>query len=256
MRVGVCFPQNNFFCAFVHAADVSEKDAFNLRRSHGQSQISPDLLRNFVQAANHAQFQTPAGGGVGNTVVQTHQVHRPTANVRQNDRGFIQQIRLGQYRGVALGEQGNLCDSDCVGTSFKTERNRRAVSEEILTEFLLVPTEAGKRQPSRKMYSAGGVSFTEFQLFRNCGQRQQVVVFRQGFVLLEGLAAASDNVIFAAKFQYIFLRIRLVLVLNQPCREGEIFRFHCGIAIVDAYGQEIVAHFLHLFDFLISRSST
>ena len=234
MGVGVRFPLNDLPGPPVHAAGVISEHALNLCRRHGQAKRTAHLLRDLIQAADHAQLQAPAGGGVGDPVIQAHQVHRPASDVRQNDGRLVQQLRLGQHGGVALGEQGHLRDSDGVRDSLEAKEHGPAVPEEVGPEFLLVPPKAGEGKPCRQMDGGCGVRLTAGQLLGDGGEGQEVVVIRQGFVLLERLAAAAHHIELAVILQHILLGIRLMLVLHQPGGEGNMGAFHGG-----AYGQGI-----------------
>ena len=97
-----------------HPAGAAPQGAFDLSGRHGQPEQPAHLFADLVNAADHAQFQAPAGSSVGDAVVQPHQIHRPTADVRHDDGRLVQQFRLGQDGGIALGKQGHLLDGDGV----------------------------------------------------------------------------------------------------------------------------------------------
>ena len=237
--VGVRFPLNDLPGPPVHAAGVISEHALNLCRRHGQAKRTAHLLRDLIQTADHPQLQASAGGGVGDPVVQAHQVHRPAPDVRQNDRRLVQQFRLGQHGGVALGEQGHLRDGDGAGAPLKPEGHESTVPEKVVPEFLLVSPEAGEGKASRQMHRSGAVRFAAGQFLGDGGEGQEVVILRGGFVLLERLAAATYHIEFAAVFQHILLGIQLMLILHQSGGEGNTGAFHGGVAVIHAYGQGI-----------------
>ena len=105
MDIGVCLPVNNFSGILVDMDSIAAQHAFHLCRRHRQAQRAADLLTDLIQTADHAKFQTAAGRCIGDTVVQTHQIHRPATDIRHDHRRLIQQDALGQDCGIALREQ-------------------------------------------------------------------------------------------------------------------------------------------------------
>ena len=55
----------------VHAAGLSSQHLLHLGVGNRQSHIPADLFFHFIHAADHAKFQTAAGGGIGDAVIQT-----------------------------------------------------------------------------------------------------------------------------------------------------------------------------------------
>src|SRR5699024_313828 len=117
-----------------------------------------------------------------------------TADVHEQQRRFVgQQIRFGHQGRKTLGKQLHICNGDAVFHALVTELNRLGRTKQIAAELRLVPAIAGQRQtrrdPDRTL--SGGTSAADFLCQR--GQRQQVVVFVDGFVALNRLPSGSAN---------------------------------------------------------------
>ena len=115
----------------VHPAGTAPQGAFDLSGRHGQPEQPAHLFADLINAADHAKFQAPAGSGVGDAVIQPHQIHRPAANVRHNDGRLVQQFRLGQYGGIALGKQGHLLDGDGVVLPLVAKRDSASIPIQV-----------------------------------------------------------------------------------------------------------------------------
>ena len=197
----------------VHPAGAAPQGAFDLSGSHGQPKQPAHLFADFIDTADHAQFQTPAGGSVGDAVVQTHQIHRPAAYVSYDDGRLVQQLRLGQDGGIALGKQGHLLDGDGIVLPLIAKRNGAPIPVQIRTEGLLVPAKAGQGQTCRQVDAGGVLRTPVLQLLGDGCQGKQIVVLRLGLIPLKGLTTAAHHIVSAAALQYIFLGVRLVFVL-------------------------------------------
>ena len=97
-------PLDQLLCFTRQAGCGSTHYTFDLRIGQGQTEGSAELFGDLIQAANHPQLQAPAGGGIGHLIVHLHQVHCPATDVRYNHRGLLQQLRLPDHSGIALGE--------------------------------------------------------------------------------------------------------------------------------------------------------
>ena len=198
----------------VHPAGAAPQGAFDLSGSHGQPKQPAHLFADFIDTADHAQFQTPAGGSIGDAVVQTHQIHRPAAYICHDDGRLVQQLRLGQDGGIALGKQGHLSDGDGIVLPLIAKRNGTPIPVQIRTEGLLVPAKAGQGQ-ARRQVDAGGVFRTPvLQLLGDSCQGKQIVVLCLSLISLKGLATAAHYIVSVAVFQHIFLGVRLMFVLH------------------------------------------
>ena len=132
--------------AVIHADSAAPQDTLDLHVRHGHAEHLTRLLADLIQAADHAQLQASAGSGVGDAVVQPHQVHCPAANVCHDDGGLVQQLRLGQHGGVALGEQHHIREVNGVVPALIAEAHGLTAPKQVVPELLLVPSEAGQGQ--------------------------------------------------------------------------------------------------------------
>ena len=130
---------NDFFRVLVHMAGIAAQNAFNLRCRHRQAKAAADLLADLIQAADHPKFQTAAGGGVGDAVVQPHEIHRPAADIRNDDGWLIQQATLRQRCGIALRIQRHFGDRDDIVLSFIAEGHRFTAPAQVVPERFLIP---------------------------------------------------------------------------------------------------------------------
>ena len=115
--------------AVIHADSAAPQDTLDLHVCHGHAEHLTRLLADLIQAADHAQLQASAGSGVGDAVVQPHQVHR-----------------LGQHGGVALGEQHHIRKANGIVPALIAEVHRLAIPEQVVPKLLLVPSKAGQGQ--------------------------------------------------------------------------------------------------------------
>ena len=81
----------------IHTAGLSSQNTLHLGVGYRQPGIPADLFFRFINAANHAKLQAAAGGSVGDAVVQPHEIHRPAADIHEQNRRLI----LDEFR-VAL----------------------------------------------------------------------------------------------------------------------------------------------------------
>ena len=120
---------------------------------------------------------------MGDAVVQTHQIHRPAAYVSHDDGRLVQQLRLGQDGGIALGKQGHLLDGDGIVLPLIAKRNGAPIPVQIRTEGLLVPAKAGQGQTCRQVDAGGVLRTPVLQLLGDGCQGKQIVVLRLGLIL-------------------------------------------------------------------------
>ena len=227
----------------IHAAGVTAQDALDLSRGHGHAHHAADLFADLIDAADHAQLQAAAGGGVGNAVVQPHQIHRPAPDVRHDDGRFVQQTALGQHGCIALGEQFYITDGHRVLISLIAEQDRSAVPQQVLPELLFIPAKAGEGETGSQQDCGRPLRVSILQFFGDGCQRQQVVVHGLGLVFLKGLASTAYHIVPALIFQNILLGVRLMLICNQAGGKRKVGRFHSGIPMIHANGDNI-AHLL------------
>ena len=233
MDIGVCLPVNNFSGILVDMDSIAAQHAFHLCRRHRQAKAAADLLTNLIQTADHAKFQTAAGRCIGNTVVQSHQIHGPSTDIRHDHRRLIQQDALGQNCGITLREQGHLADSDGVFLSLIAKIYRFPIPEQIITECIFLPSKAGEGQSGRQMDLCRRLRMTEGELLCDGCQRKEVVVLCLRFILLKRLTPAAHHIEFSTVFQHVLQRIWLMLIRHQTGGEREMGRFHSGIAVVN-----------------------
>ena len=67
---------------------ISCQHTFHLGVGNGQACLPADLFLRFIDASDHSQLQASAGGGVGDSIVQPHEVHGPASDVHKEHRGF------------------------------------------------------------------------------------------------------------------------------------------------------------------------
>ena len=226
------------------ATGVAAQDALDLSCGQGQPLRAAHLLADLIDAADHAQLQTAAGCGIGDAVVQTHQVHCPAADIRYNDGRLVQQAALGQHGGIPLGKQLHIGYGHRILAPLVAEQRGLPIPQQVCTEPRLVPAKAGKRQPGGKHSRAGMSSIPVFQLLGDCRKCQQVVIFRPGLVLLQRLTATAHNVVFSVIFQHVFLCVRLMFIGNQTGRKAEMRRFHGRVAVCRVLRSSRAASFL------------
>ena len=95
------------------------------------------------QVLDHAELQAAVGRSVGNTIVQSHEIHRPAADVHEKDRRLILDEFGGKSDGgVPLREQFHILDGDFVGDSFEFEAHQLGRTQEVFPERFLFPAKA------------------------------------------------------------------------------------------------------------------
>ena len=238
------------------AAGITPQDALDLRRCQRKTQDASHLFADLIDAADHAPLQAAAGGGIGEAVVQAHQVHCPATDVRHDDGRFIQQLRLGQHSGIALGEQFHIPDGDGIVPALIAEGHRFAVPQQIGTELLLVPAKTGQGQAGSQNDGAGALGIAAVQFPGDGCQGQQIVVLRPGLVFLQRLPAAAYHIVRTAVFQHILLGVRLMLIGHQPRGEGTVDSFHGCVTVVHADDVSLAHRAPPPFSFLVAMSWT
>ena len=150
---------------------------------------------------------------------------------------------MGQHGSIALGEQFYIADGHRVLISLIAEQDGAAVPQQVFPELLFIPAKAGEGETGSQQDCCCPFSVSIFQFFSDGCQRQQVVVHRLGLIFLEGLAAAAHHIVPPLIFQHILLGVRLMLICNQAGGKRKAGRFHSGIAMIHANGDDF-AHLL------------
>ena len=172
----------------VHAAGLSSQHSLHLGVGNGQPHIPANLFFYLVDAADHPQFQAPAGGGVGNIVVQPHQVHRPAADVHEQDRGFVlEEFRVDHQGGIPLWEQLHILDGHFVGDALELEAYRLGRRAKVLPEGLFLPAKPGKRKAGCNGNGTFRLGATLLDFFGDGCKGQQVVQCGLSLITMVGV---------------------------------------------------------------------
>ena len=132
------------------AAGLARQHLFDLGISKRKTCFLTDTFPDLVDATNHPKFQAVRRFCYRQGVVDPHQIHRPAANVHEQQRRFVgQQVRLSHQGGKALGKQLHIRDGDAVFHTLVAELNRLGRTKQIATKLRLVPAIAGQRQTRR-----------------------------------------------------------------------------------------------------------
>ena len=229
---------------FVHDAAHLVSQAAGLARQHlfdlGISKRKPcfltDTFPDLVDATNHPKFQAVRRFCYRQGVVDPHQIHRPAANVHEQQRRFVgQQVRLSHQGGKALGKHLHIRDGDAVFHTLVAELDRLGRTKQITAELRLVPAIAGQRQARRDPYCTLGGRASAADFLRQCSQRQQVVVVVDGFIALDRLPSGSANKKTPAELKESLPGVRFVAAVG--CKTGwerTMPRFDGVIAVINA----------------------
>ncbi len=201
------------------AAGLPRQHLLDLRVGERKTGFLADPLADLVDAADHPQLQTVCRFRYRQGVVDPHQIHRPAADVHEQQRRFVgQQVRLGHQGGKALGKQLHIRDGDAVFHTLVAELDRLGRTKQIATELRLVPAIAGQRQArcDPDCTLRGGAPAADF--LRQCSQRQQVVVVIDGFVTLDRLPSGAANKKTPAGLKESLAGVRFVVAVS--CKTG------------------------------------
>ena len=169
-------------------------------------------------------------------VVDPHQIHRPAADVHEQQRRFVgQQVRLSHQGGKALGKQLHICYGDAVLHTLVAELDRLGRTEQVVAKLRLVPAIAGQRQPRRDPHRTLGGCASAADFLRQCSHRQQVVVVVDGFVALDRLPSGSANKKTPAGLKESLAGVRFVAAVG--CKTGwerTVPRLDGVVAVIDA----------------------
>ena len=207
---------NDSLGRFLQAAGFPSQNPFNLRIGNGQAQAPPDLLLCFVNTADHAQLQAAAGRGVWHAVVQTHQIHRPAADVHKQDGRFVpDELRVHSKGGIPLREQLYFLNGHFVESALKPEAHRARAAgrmriEQVIPKGLLFPAEGGQRKAGGKGNGTFLLAAALFDFLRNGGQGQQIVIFVFCLIPQDRLAPCPAHIKPPVKFQRILQRVGFV----------------------------------------------
>ena len=175
-------------------AGLARQHLFDLSVGKRKSGFLADPLPDLIDAADHPQFQTVRRFRYRQGVVDPHQIHRPAADVHEQQRRFVgQQIRFSHQGRKTLGKQLHICNSDAVFHALVTELNRLGRTKQIAAKLRLVPAIAGQRQARRDPYRTLRGCAPAADFLSQCSHRQQVVVVIDSFVALDWLTACAAN---------------------------------------------------------------
>ena len=244
--------------SLIHAGRVTTQNTLDLRCGQGKAKQPPHLLSDLIHTADHAQLQAAAGGGVGDSSVQAHQIHCPAPDIRHDDRGFVQQFRLGQNSRIALGEQRHIRNGDGITFALIPKGHRPTSPEQIVTECFLIPPKTGQGQACCQMDICHTVCSPKAHLHGDGRKGQKVIVLCLGFVFLERLAAAAHNIKLSAVLQHTFSGVGFVLIFHQSSGKRTVCSFHGRIAMVHAdhngFAHLVLPRFFLTFSFLGRRA--
>ena len=143
--VGAALLPHDLTHRIAQGARPARQHLLNLRVGQGKPCFAPHLLTHSIDAADHAEFQAVRGLRHGAGVVDPHEIHRPSADVHEQQGRLIQQqVGVCQQRGVALREQCHILNGDLVFCALESEQDRLG-AEQVLPKFWLVPAKACQR---------------------------------------------------------------------------------------------------------------
>ena len=218
----------------VHAAGLSRQHSFHLRVGNGQSYIPADLFFRFVNATDHAKLQAAAGGSVGDAVVQPHEIHRPAADIHeQNRRLILDEFRVDGDGGISLREQLYIFDGDLVGDSFEPVTDWLGRTQKVFPEGLFLTAKTGQRQSSSKFDGTLCFFTALFQFLGDGGKGKQVVIVVFHFVSQDRLSAGSADIKLPAVLQRVLQGVGFVGIFRDTGWERKMPGFDGVVAVVD-----------------------
>ncbi len=218
----------------VHAAGLSRQHSFHLRVGNGQSYIPADLFFRFVNAADHAKLQAAAGGSVRDAVVQPHEVHRPAADIHeQNRRLILDEFRVDGDGGIPLREQFHIFDGDFVGDSLKSEAHQLGRTQKVFPEGLFLPAKSGQRQSGSEFDGTLWHSAPLLDLLGDGGKGKQVVIVVLHFVSQDRLSAGSADIKLPAVLQCVLQGVGFMGIFRNTGWERKMPGFDGVVAVVD-----------------------
>ena len=223
--------------SLLQTARAARQHLLDLGVSQGQAGVLAYPLPHLVDTADHAEFKAVAGADDWPTVVNAHQVHRPPADVEQQQGGLVrQQVRLGHERRKALGEEKHILDCDAVRLAFIAEFGRLArIAQQVFSEGGFLPAVARQGQTRRNGDAALAGCAAGLQLLRDGRQRQQVVVVVGGLVPLDRLSPAAANKKTPAERKHVLAGVGFVGTTGGDTGgEGTVSSFDGVVAVVDA----------------------
>ena len=217
----------------VHAAGFSGQHALHLGVGNGQPHIPADLFFRFIDAPDHAKFQTPAGRSVGDAIVQPHEIHRPAADVHEKDRRLIlDKFGVKNDGRVPLREQLHILDGDFVGDSFKFEAHRLGRTQKVFPEWLFLPAKSSQRQPGGNVYGTLCRSAALFKFLGDGGKGKQVVIVVFHLVAQDRLPVRPAHEKLPAVLQRVLQGVGFMGIFRDTGWERKMPGFDGVIAVV------------------------
>ena len=219
---------------FIHAAGLPAEHTLDLRVRQRQARIPQNLFPCFIQTPDHAQLQAPAGPRTGGAIVQTHHVHRPAADVHQQEGRLARdEIRIHRQSGISLRVQPNAFHRHLIRLSLIPVFHRLGRAQQIFFKTALLPSVARQRQAGRQSYGTSVRQTPPFQLPGDGCQRQQVIGVVRHLFPLYRLAARPAHVPFPLVLQHILPGVGFVVVCREARGEHTVGGFDGRIAVVD-----------------------
>ena len=237
----------------VHAAGLSRQHSLHLGVGNGQPHIPANLFFHLVDAADHPQFQAPAGGGVGNIVVQPHQVHRPAADVHEQDRGFVlEEFRVDHQGGIPLWEQLHILDGHFVGDALELEAYRLGRRAKVLPEGLLLPAKPGQRKADCDGNGTFRLGAPLLDFFGDGRKGHQAVVLALHLVSQDRLPAGPAHKELSTILQRVLQSVGFMGIGGDTGWERKIPGLDGVVAMVDADVHGFAHPFLAVGENLVS----
>ena len=181
------------------------------------------------------QFQASAGGGVGDSIVQPHEVHGPASDVHKEHRGFSPyEFWVNGNGGAALWKKSDILNGHLIGDSFKLEAYRLGRTEQVFPERFLFPAESGQGQARAKVHGTFSFFSALLDFFCDSCQGQKVIIVVFHFVSQDRLPAGSAHRILSLVFQRVLQGIWFVPVSCDTGWEGKMPGFDCVVPMIDS----------------------
>ena len=237
----------------VHAAGLSRQHSLHLGVGNGQPHIPADLFFHLIDAADHPQLQAPAGGGVGNIVVQPHEIHRPAADVHEQDGWLVlEEFRVDHQGGIPLWKQLHILDGHFVGDALELEAYRLGRRAKVLPEGLFLPAKPGQRKAGCDGDGTFRLGAPLLDFFGDGRKGQQVVVLVLYLVSQDRLSARPAHEKLPAILQCVLQGVWFVGIGGDTGWKRKTPGFDGVVAMVDADVHGFAHPFLAVVENLVS----